>query len=171
MNAVTWCMDRRIVAGSIAFWNTTTGKWLKHFQFGREDTLGISGFCAMSRCFPFPPPGYEGKSRTDDVDLLKKVNTIFLYCANCLTCHYLECKTGFLCELSVKCAWIRFIFHVASWRRGCLWLLLFIGSHHGVSFEVPVCPDIEMAFKNVSDAFVVWFNPGLDFCLLPFLLI
>ncbi|CAI8597997.1 unnamed protein product [Vicia faba] len=26
----------------------------------------------MSRCFPFPPPGYEGKSRTDDVDLLKK---------------------------------------------------------------------------------------------------
>lgn len=114
MNAVTWCMDRRIVAGSIAFWNTTTGKWLKHSQFGREDTLGISGFCAMSRCFPFPPPGYEGKSRTDDVDLLKKVNTIFLYCANCLTCHYLECKTGFLCELSVKCAWIRFIFHVAK---------------------------------------------------------
>ncbi|XP_039687523.1 myb-like protein X isoform X14 [Medicago truncatula] len=26
----------------------------------------------MSRCFPFPPPGYEKKSRTDDVDLLKK---------------------------------------------------------------------------------------------------
>lgn len=26
----------------------------------------------MSRCFPFPPPGYEKKARTDDVDLLKK---------------------------------------------------------------------------------------------------
>ncbi|XP_048435561.1 glutamic acid-rich protein-like isoform X2 [Pyrus x bretschneideri] len=26
----------------------------------------------MSRCFPFPPPGYEKKTRTDDVDLLKK---------------------------------------------------------------------------------------------------
>ncbi|CAL0324961.1 unnamed protein product [Lupinus luteus] len=26
----------------------------------------------MSRCFPFPPPGYEKKTRTDDVELLKK---------------------------------------------------------------------------------------------------
>ncbi|XP_058731728.1 uncharacterized protein LOC131603437 isoform X2 [Vicia villosa] len=26
----------------------------------------------MSRCFPFPPPGYEKKTRTDDVDLPKK---------------------------------------------------------------------------------------------------
>ncbi|KAI8538110.1 hypothetical protein RHMOL_Rhmol09G0076900 [Rhododendron molle] len=26
----------------------------------------------MSRCFPFPPPGYEKKARTDDTDLLKK---------------------------------------------------------------------------------------------------
>lgn len=26
----------------------------------------------MSRCFPFPPPGYEKKARTDDPDLLKK---------------------------------------------------------------------------------------------------
>ncbi|GMI70015.1 hypothetical protein HRI_000670800 [Hibiscus trionum] len=26
----------------------------------------------MSRCFPFPPPGYEKKARTDDVDFLKK---------------------------------------------------------------------------------------------------
>ncbi|XP_027334634.1 TRAF3-interacting protein 1-like isoform X2 [Abrus precatorius] len=26
----------------------------------------------MSRCFPFPPPGYEKKTRTDDLDLLKK---------------------------------------------------------------------------------------------------
>ncbi|XP_038991797.1 uncharacterized protein LOC120115105 isoform X2 [Hibiscus syriacus] len=27
----------------------------------------------MSRCFPFPPPGYEKKARTNDVDLLNKV--------------------------------------------------------------------------------------------------
>ncbi|XP_038991099.1 nipped-B-like protein B [Hibiscus syriacus] len=26
----------------------------------------------MSRCFPFPPPGYEKKARTDDVNLLNK---------------------------------------------------------------------------------------------------
>ncbi|KAE8712270.1 protein ELC [Hibiscus syriacus] len=26
----------------------------------------------MSRCFPFPPPGYEKKARTNDVDLLNK---------------------------------------------------------------------------------------------------
>ncbi|KAG6574847.1 hypothetical protein SDJN03_25486, partial [Cucurbita argyrosperma subsp. sororia] len=26
----------------------------------------------MSRCFPFPPPGYEKKSRAEDADLLKK---------------------------------------------------------------------------------------------------
>ncbi|XP_061373006.1 uncharacterized protein LOC133315404 [Gastrolobium bilobum] len=26
----------------------------------------------MSRCFPFPPPGYEKKARTDEVDLFKK---------------------------------------------------------------------------------------------------
>ncbi|KAK7318965.1 hypothetical protein RJT34_03674 [Clitoria ternatea] len=26
----------------------------------------------MSRCFPFPPPGYEKKARTDEVDILKK---------------------------------------------------------------------------------------------------
>ncbi|KDP45290.1 hypothetical protein JCGZ_15155 [Jatropha curcas] len=26
----------------------------------------------MSRCFPFPPPGYEKKARIDDTDLLKK---------------------------------------------------------------------------------------------------
>ncbi|KAF8391944.1 hypothetical protein HHK36_022284 [Tetracentron sinense] len=26
----------------------------------------------MSRCFPFPPPGYEKKTRTDDADLLTK---------------------------------------------------------------------------------------------------
>ncbi|KAF7837023.1 myb-like protein X [Senna tora] len=45
MNALTWCMVRSLV----------------------------TGFCAMSRCFPFPPPGYEKKGRRDDVvDLLEK---------------------------------------------------------------------------------------------------
>lgn len=39
----------------------------------------IQDFCAMSRCFPFPPPGYEKKARTDDADLLKKVNLFFLH--------------------------------------------------------------------------------------------
>ncbi|KAM1049803.1 hypothetical protein ACFX2I_031545 [Malus domestica] len=34
--------------------------------------FGTVGLYAMSRCFPFPPPGYEKKTRTDDVDLLKK---------------------------------------------------------------------------------------------------
>ncbi|CAK9149712.1 unnamed protein product [Ilex paraguariensis] len=29
----------------------------------------------MSRCFPFPPPGYEKKARSDDTDLLKEVDT------------------------------------------------------------------------------------------------
>ncbi|KAE9587855.1 hypothetical protein Lalb_Chr23g0278371 [Lupinus albus] len=33
----------------------------------------------MSRCFPFPPPGYEKKARIDNVDLLKKVYILFLY--------------------------------------------------------------------------------------------
>lgn len=27
----------------------------------------------MSRCFPFPPPGYEKKARIEDTDLLTKV--------------------------------------------------------------------------------------------------
>lgn len=30
----------------------------------------------MSRCFPFPPPGYEKKAKTEDVDLLKKVHLL-----------------------------------------------------------------------------------------------
>ncbi|RZC12580.1 hypothetical protein D0Y65_012379 [Glycine soja] len=29
----------------------------------------------MSRCFPFPPPGYGKKAITDEVDLLKKVSS------------------------------------------------------------------------------------------------
>jgi hypothetical protein len=39
----------------------------------------VLGFCSMSRCFPFPPPGYEKKARSDDFDLLKKVNTLAFY--------------------------------------------------------------------------------------------
>ncbi|KAL5160143.1 putative trehalose-phosphate phosphatase D [Glycine soja] len=30
-------------------------------QFYKEYTPDISGLCAMSRCFPFPPPGYTNK--------------------------------------------------------------------------------------------------------------
>ncbi|KAK6161700.1 hypothetical protein DH2020_005081 [Rehmannia glutinosa] len=32
--------------------------------------------CAMSRCFPFPPPGYERKHRPEDLDLLKEVSLV-----------------------------------------------------------------------------------------------
>ncbi|MBA0628764.1 hypothetical protein Godav_023424 [Gossypium davidsonii] len=40
----------------------------------------------MSRCFPFPPPGYEKKARTDDADFLKKVNTVYFCSVTfCLT--------------------------------------------------------------------------------------
>ncbi|KAK9159904.1 hypothetical protein Syun_006245 [Stephania yunnanensis] len=39
----------------------------------------------MSRCFPFPPPGYEKKARTDDVDLLTKNFRAFLLCRNFTT--------------------------------------------------------------------------------------
>ncbi|KAK4846398.1 hypothetical protein QYF36_016803 [Acer negundo] len=46
MSARTCCMDRSIVSGSRA----------------------------MSRCFPFPPPGYEKKATIEDKDLLTKEN-------------------------------------------------------------------------------------------------
>ncbi|BAT06340.1 Os08g0525900 [Oryza sativa Japonica Group] len=36
----------------------------------------------MSRCFPFPPPGYEAKPRSEHNDLLKKVHMIL-----CLSNH------------------------------------------------------------------------------------
>ncbi|KAG7026087.1 hypothetical protein SDJN02_12586 [Cucurbita argyrosperma subsp. argyrosperma] len=32
----------------------------------------------MSRCFPFPPPGYEKKSRAEDADLLKKTFVVLI---------------------------------------------------------------------------------------------
>ncbi|KAL5158703.1 putative dual specificity protein phosphatase DSP8 [Glycine soja] len=46
---------------------------------GIKSEKDISGLCAMSRCFPFPPPGYtnkgyEKKATTEDVELLTKVN-------------------------------------------------------------------------------------------------
>ena len=33
----------------------------------------------MSRCFPFPPPGYEKKARPDDADLLKEVSPLTFF--------------------------------------------------------------------------------------------
>ncbi|KAG4381635.1 hypothetical protein GLYMA_15G189650v4 [Glycine max] len=44
---------------------------------GIKSERDISGLCAMSRCFPFPPPGYtnkgyEKKAITEDVELLTK---------------------------------------------------------------------------------------------------
>ncbi|KAJ6959543.1 LOW QUALITY PROTEIN: hypothetical protein NC653_037785 [Populus alba x Populus x berolinensis] len=39
---------------------------------GKALLFCVLGFCSMSRCFPFPPPGYEKKARSDDFDLLKK---------------------------------------------------------------------------------------------------
>lgn len=40
--------------------------WLKY------TTLQFPRTSAMSRCFPFPPPGYEKKIRTDEADPLVK---------------------------------------------------------------------------------------------------
>uniref|UniRef100_A0A2P2JKK2 Uncharacterized protein n=1 Tax=Rhizophora mucronata TaxID=61149 RepID=A0A2P2JKK2_RHIMU len=40
----------------------------------------------MSRCFPFPPPGYEKKDIIDDTDLLAKVDILSLLTASgCLS--------------------------------------------------------------------------------------
>lgn len=44
----------------------------------KEDFL--VGEVTMSRCFPFPPPGFELKARPDDVNLIIKV-CVFL-CVN-----------------------------------------------------------------------------------------
>ncbi|CAI9776123.1 unnamed protein product [Fraxinus pennsylvanica] len=33
---------------------------------------GKQGHCAMSRCFPFPPPGYDRKQRPEDLEILKE---------------------------------------------------------------------------------------------------
>lgn len=41
--------------------------------------LCVAGYCAMSRCFPFPPPGYERKARNDHEDLLEKVKFTNLF--------------------------------------------------------------------------------------------
>ncbi|KAJ6959544.1 hypothetical protein NC653_037785 [Populus alba x Populus x berolinensis] len=45
---------------------------LLDFGLFRALLFCVLGFCSMSRCFPFPPPGYEKKARSDDFDLLKK---------------------------------------------------------------------------------------------------
>ncbi|XP_059660084.1 uncharacterized protein LOC132306635 isoform X2 [Cornus florida] len=45
----------------------------KAFQLVEGVTFAISVITrAMSRCFPFPPPGYEKKARLDDTNLLTK---------------------------------------------------------------------------------------------------
>ncbi|KAK4489149.1 hypothetical protein RD792_004943 [Penstemon davidsonii] len=31
----------------------------------------------MSRCFPFPPPGYETKHRPEDLDILKEFDNLY----------------------------------------------------------------------------------------------
>lgn len=38
----------------------------------------------MSRCFPFPPPGYEREHRTEDLELLKEVRlpSPAIYCSS-----------------------------------------------------------------------------------------
>ncbi|MBA0875766.1 hypothetical protein Goshw_002927 [Gossypium schwendimanii] len=51
----------------------------------------------MSRCFPFPPPGYEKKARTDVADFLKKVNTVYLFIV-----MVLESDLGFWNFVSLK---------------------------------------------------------------------
>ncbi|KAF9663491.1 hypothetical protein SADUNF_Sadunf17G0056000 [Salix dunnii] len=51
----------------------------------------------MSRCFPFPPPGYEKKTRSDDVDLLKKV---FISCV--LSIFLLEIRRDEACGMGLQ---------------------------------------------------------------------
>ncbi|KAI8566041.1 hypothetical protein RHMOL_Rhmol02G0008300 [Rhododendron molle] len=45
-----------------------------HFKHGY---LLILVYCAMSRCFPFPPPGYEKKARLDEANSLNKIVSWF----------------------------------------------------------------------------------------------
>lgn len=53
----------------------------------------------MSRCFPFPPPGYERKTKAVDTDLLKKVNTNALSFACDHYVHVLQNHNDKLCVL------------------------------------------------------------------------
>lgn len=39
----------------------------------------------MSRCFPFPPPGYEKKLRPEEGDLLKEVCSILSSLCGCVS--------------------------------------------------------------------------------------
>lgn len=45
----------------------------------------------MSRCFPFPPPGYEKKTTLDDTDLLTKVHMECTSLIDCLSFLRLCC--------------------------------------------------------------------------------
>ncbi|CAN0897970.1 hypothetical protein LINGRAHAP2_LOCUS19432 [Linum grandiflorum] len=56
MSVGAWCMDKSIV-------------------YGRP---------AMSRCFPFPPPGYEKKTKVDDTDLIAKLFLLSIISDCCL---------------------------------------------------------------------------------------
>jgi len=63
----------------------------------------------MSRCFPFPPPGYEKKATAQDVDVLTKVNVLSLYSqyAFCFIIKIWDAKMNFLVScIGVKCALI-----------------------------------------------------------------
>ncbi|KAL4386783.1 hypothetical protein GQ457_09G016300 [Hibiscus cannabinus] len=62
---LTWVtFDLRVIKG--------LGGLLELFELLRAFVFRFLNYCEMSRCFPFPPPGYEKKARTDDVDFLKK---------------------------------------------------------------------------------------------------
>ncbi|KAF7807742.1 myb-like protein X [Senna tora] len=59
----------------------------------------------MSRCFPFPPPGYAKKTKTDDVDLLKKLGVLSRVCNQCccvLILSVLFRKTGGLHQIGTR---------------------------------------------------------------------
>lgn len=111
MSARTWLMERIIVAGSFPLWDCCSWKYLKKsFSSPLSLILIICVICAMSRCFPFPPPGYEKKPTTDDLDLLKKVSWPIQF-SNLFEIAYILIKDCFpwclqacciMC-LSVKC--------------------------------------------------------------------
>lgn len=88
-NVGIWCMDRSIIAGSFRYWNTVLRSWLESIVFSIEHFyLGIQ-FCAMSRCFPFPPPGYEKKLRPEEGDLLKEVCfNLYHHYVDVFSCSY-----------------------------------------------------------------------------------
>ena len=72
----------------------------------------------MSRCFPFPPPGYtnkgyEKKAITEDVELLTKVNVLSLYSQGtfCFIIMIWDAKMKFL----VNCVAVKYKIHLCKW--------------------------------------------------------